>query len=253
MLSIALIDDESSARNSARNVLHQYFPQVSIAGEAGTVAEGYELIQSTQPDVVLLDIDMPDGTGFDLLGKWKDPPFKVIFITAFDQFAVKAFQFSAFDYLLKPFDPQSLVEDIRKLLDSSAQGQGIASQQLELLFETLRSQQANRLLIPHQYGFHVVPLSDLLYIQAEGSYSMLHSKTGPTITSSRSIAVYESLLPAAHFQRVHQSYLLNLLEVRSFQMGDDMEALLSGGQKIPVSRRKKQDFLDALRRISLGN
>lgn len=252
MFNIALIDDEPSARTVARELLTENFPEVRIVGEAGGIKEGHKLIETTKPDLVLLDIDMPDGTGFDLLGQWKEPPFKVIFITAFDQFAVKAFQFAAFDYLLKPFDPLALLHDIQKLLQAGSTPPYPAPQQLDALFTTVASKKPDRLLIPHQNGFHVIPLEELLCVQSEGSYSYLYSKNQSKILSSRPIAQYEEMLPAGVFQRVHQSYILNLLEVRAFSQGDDMEISLSNGQKVPVSRRKKQEFLESMRRLSLG-
>ncbi len=252
MLNIALIDDEPSARNLARELLTGHFPDVRIVGEAGGIREGQALIENTKPDLVLLDIDMPDGTGFDLLGQWKEPPFKVIFITAFDQFAVKAFRFAAFDFLLKPFDPQVLIRDVQKLLQAGHPPLHPAPQQLDALYATVASKKPDRLLIPHQNGFHVIPLEELLCIQSEGSYSFLFSKSQSKILSSRPITQYEEMLPAEFFQLVHQSYLLNLLEVRAFSQGDDMEASLTKGQKIQDTRRKKQDYLDAMRRLSMS-
>ena len=248
MLKIALIDDEPSARTVARAVLAENFPDVRIVGEAGGIREGYKLIEDKMPDLVLLDIDMPDGTGFDLLGQWKEPPFKVIFITAFDRFAIRAFQFAAFDFLLKPLDPLALIHDVQKLLRAGAPP---PPEQLDALFSTFAAKKPDRLLIPHQSGFHVVPLEELLCIQSEGSYSCIYSTSQVKILSSRPISQYEEMLPAEVFQRVHQSYMLNLLEVRAFSQGDDMEVTLANGQKIPVSRRKKQEFLEAMRRLSL--
>lgn len=248
LLNIALIDDEPSARNIARELLTGNFPEVRIVGEAGSVREGQILLERAKPDLVLLDIDLPDGTGFELLGQWKEPPFKVIFITAYDQFAVRAFQFAAFDYLLKPFDPVALTHDVQKLLHS---GSPPTPPQLDALYTSIATQKPDRLLIPYQTGFHVILLEELLCIQSEGSYSYLYSKNQPRILSSCPIAQYEDMLPAGIFQRVHQSYILNLLEVRAFSQSDDMEATLANGQKIPVSRRKKQAFLEVMRRLSL--
>ncbi len=250
MLQIALVDDEPSARTLTRNLLAENFPQARIVGEAGNVAEGYALLQNTRPDLVLLDIDMPDGTGFDLLNRWETPPFKVIFITAFDQFAIKAFQCAAFDYLLKPFDPFLLIQGVQRLLESERLP-NTTLQQLEALNSTFEKKRPDRLLIPHQNGFHVVPLEELLFVQSEGSYSYISSKNQSKILSSRPIAQYEDLLPAHDFLRVHQSYILNLREVRTFEQGDYTEATLSNGQKVPVSRRKKLEFVEALRKLSV--
>ncbi|MBL7827757.1 MAG: response regulator transcription factor [Saprospiraceae bacterium] len=252
VFQIALVDDEPSARAVARELLIESFPEVRIVGEAGGVQEGFELLNRTRPDLVLLDIDMPDGTGFDLLSRWDNPPFKVIFITAFDQFAIKAFQFSAFDYLLKPLDPLMLLNDVQKLIGAISQPSLIPAIQLQTLLASIQRGHADRLLIPHQTGFHAVPLDELLFIQSEGSYSYIYSKNNLKILSSRPIAQYEQLLPPETFQRVHQSYLLNLREVRSFEQGDDMEATLSSSHKVPISRRKKQEFIEAMKRMSLG-
>lgn len=253
-MKVAIVDDEPGARTVARALLTENFPQLQIAGEAGGVAEAQKLIETTRPELVFLDIDMPDGTGFDLLARWEKPPFEVIFVTGLDQFAVRAFRCAAIDYFLKPLDPRLFMEGVSRFLDAPNRhlaNPAFPDTQLTALRTNFEQKRPDRLLIPHQTGFHVVLLSDLLSIHSDGSYCTIFSRKQPKIFTSRSIAAFDEMLFGCGFLRVHQSYLLNLQEVVGFESGDQAEAILSDGQRIPVSRRKKAEFEEATRRVAI--
>lgn len=255
-MKVALIDDEPGARAVARELLAEHFPQLRIAGEAGSVQEAQKLIESTRPELVFLDIDMPDGTGFDLLARWEKPPFEVIFITGLDQFAVRAFRCAAIDYFLKPLEPALFRQGVARFIEAfRLRNQPLPhplfpGEQLTALRQNLDQKRPDRLLITNQAGFHVVLLADLLSIHSDGSYSTIFSKKLPKIFTSRAISSFDEMLFGCGFLRVHQSHLLNLNEVVGYDGGDQAEAILSDGQRIPVSRRKKAAFEEAIRQLA---
>ncbi len=251
MLKTVLIDDEPAARAVTRSLLAEHFAdRLAVVGEAAGVAEGQALLERARPDLVFLDIDMPDGTGFDLLERWPEvPPFGVIFVTAFGHFAIRAFRFAAFDFMVKPLSPSLFREGVARFIEKK---QRVEAVQLEVARQLLGTERPpDRLLVPHAGGFEVVVLSELLCLESDGSYSTLFSKNRPPVVSSRHLADFEKMLPEPPFMRVHQSFVINLREVTGFESGDTADAVLTGGKRVPVARRRRAEFVEAVGRLAL--
>ncbi|MFT4683053.1 MAG: two-component system LytT family response regulator [Flavobacteriales bacterium] len=239
MIRTVIIDDEEDARSTLRAFLKQYCPQAEVVGEADGVQEGYRKILGENPDLVLLDIQMEDGTGFDLLEKIRSPQFQVIFTTAFDEFAIKAFKYSAIDYLLKPIDPDELIEAVSKVKRTP-------SEQIEHLMEYRKRGSTDRLTLSSLDGITVVKMANILRLESESNYTNFHLATGERILVPRSMKEFEALLPKSTFFRSHQSHIINLDFVKKFVKEDGGYILMSDGTEVLVARRRKDEFLSFL-------
>ncbi len=246
MLSVAIIDDEPAARLLIRTILEARRPDVYIAGEAGSVEEGISLLQKTTPDLLLLDIALKDGTGFDLLNRWTGQLFQVILITAFDTFAVKAFRYSALDFLVKPFDPEDLVAAVDK---ATRQMSEWLPRQLANLLTTQHKQVFEKIALPSAEALHLVTVKDILRLESDAGYTTVFVFGGERILVSRTIKDFEELLPENSFFRVHQSHIINLHFAQKVLREDGGYVLLSDGAKLPISRRRKEEFMEALLRF----
>lgn len=250
MLSVAIIDDEPAARQLIRTILEEKMPDVHIAGEVSGVEEATILLQKLKPDLVLLDIALKDGTGFDLLNRWTGPPFQVIFITAFDTFAVKAFRYSALDFLVKPFDPADLVSAIGKAAQpmSAQQVSAWLPKQLANLLATKERKAFEKIALPSAEALHLVIVKDIVHLESDAGYTTVFITGGERIVVSRTIKDFEELLPENSFFRIHQSHIINLKFARKVLREDGGYVLLSDGAKLPISRRRKEEFMEALLR-----
>ncbi|WP_298221813.1 LytTR family DNA-binding domain-containing protein [Flavobacterium sp.] len=235
MLRTIVIEDEDLIRKMIVNMVKN-IDAVNFIGEAGSVHEGVILAEATQPDLILLDIQLRDGSGFTLLEKLMTKP-KVIFITAYDEYAIKAIRLGALDYLLKPIDEEELEKAIRKVFQQS--------QYAEPFSETaaMLSENANKLLLRTQEGLHILRMETILYCHGEGSYTQFHLKDGSKIMVSKPLKEYDSLLPENQFARCHQSYIVNLNEVNRIDKSDLI--IMTNRDEIPLSSRKKKWFIDS--------
>ncbi|MCB2222042.1 MAG: LytTR family DNA-binding domain-containing protein [Bacteroidetes bacterium] len=249
MLKTIIVDDEDHVRGTLGKFLEKYCPKVTIAGEAGSVQEAYEVISKIQPDLVLLDIQLGDGTGFDLLKKFELPPFKVIFITAHDEFAVQAFKVSALDFILKPVNPIELQEALTK-------AQQVLQDELRIKLEALETnlQKENsagkKIVIKTLENIYVIDTNDIVYCESDGSYTTIFTIENETIVSSKPIKEYDELLTTYGFFRVHRSYLINLAFIKRFEKQDGGYVILSENAKVPVASRKRDELIELLDHIS---
>ena len=241
MIRTVIIDDEEDARSTLRAFIKQYCPQAEVVGEADGVQEGYRKILGEDPDLVLLDIQMEDGTGFDLLEKIRSPHFQVIFTTAFDEFAIKAFKYSAIDYLLKPIDPDELIEAVSK-----AKHTNTPTEQIEHMLDYRKTGATDRLTLSSQEGITVVKMANILRLESESNYTNFHLVSGERILVPKSMKEFENLLPKATFFRTHQSHIINLEYVKKFVKEDGGYILMSDGTEVLVARRRKDEFLSFL-------
>lgn len=247
--SAVVIDDEKYARENLAMLLGEYCPQVQLAGTADGVENGFELIESVQPDVVFLDIRMPSGAeGFDLLKKPFKNKFLVIFVTAFRDYAVEAFNANAIHYLLKPVDIEELIaavnkvgHQLRQLNQSPDQFIGY-QQKLELIMKELSPMQ-QRIQVHHSKGIKLIDPREILYVEADGNCSIIHLQGGSKYLDTRTLKVYSTLLPADKFIRVHRSFLVNTEEVEELIRSGGNWLKMKNGHKIPVSRSRIADFL----------
>lgn len=243
MIKAVIIDDIEQARTTFKKDLEEYSKDVQVIGEAGGVVEGAKLLKNVKPDILFLDIQMQDGSGFDLLDLLNEIPFKIIFITASDAHAIKAFRYAAIDYLLKPVDPDELVNAIDKF-----RGQRLDEQKkYDLLNETLKNsgKKSERLALHSQNKIDLVNISDIIRCESEVNYTVFFLTGGRQIVVSKTLKEYEEILSNHHFYRVHQSHLVNTKYIKEFVKSDD-ELIMTEGKSIPVSSRKRPEVVQML-------
>lgn len=253
-LRAVIIDDETNAREALTNLIRIVSPEVNICGEARNADSGIELIRRERPNLIFLDIQMPGKSGFDLLSSFEKVDFGVIFTTAYQEYAIRAFRFSAIDYLLKPIDPDELQTAVGKFRDRTG---SVNPEQLQILQEQLDPVRAPRLItrkrndnqriaLPTAEGIHFVQMTDIIQCESLGSYTKFHLVKGPTIVVSRLLKEYEEILDNYYFFRVHQSNIINLEHIKRYVKGDGGQVWMSDNTEIEVSRRRKEEFLSLL-------
>jgi two-component system LytT family response regulator len=241
MIRAVIIDDEQPAREVVANFLTEYCPDVEIVAKASSVSTGYNAIRRTSPDLVFLDIQMPDGKGFDLLNKFESIDFKIIFITAYSEYAIRAFRFSAIDYLLKPVKIDELIDAVDRV--RKAGRSGLSAEIVSSLMNNLREGSAKQstLIIPNIKGFDVLRVPDIIMCQADGYCTNFHIAGQRKVVSSKNLKHFSELLIDQNFLRVHHSYLVNLNHVTGYTRQG--EILLSEGLKAYLGDSYKNDFV----------
>lgn len=243
MLRAVVIDDIESIRKENIAVIQSVCPDVSIIGEAANVASGIQLIKQVAPDLVFLDVEMPDGTGFDLLQKLSPIPFKVIFITGYEDFAIRAFRFSAIDYLLKPLDSKELRDAVTKA--SSALSKEAFDVKLYNLFSNLeRPRELQKLILKTTDKIYSVNIQDIVHCKSDKNYTTFHFINAPKLIVSTNLKEYETLLSPYNFFRTHKSHLINMAYFDHFIKSDGGNTIMmKNNTTIPLSIRKKEEFL----------
>jgi two-component system LytT family response regulator len=249
MLRTIIIDDEAHMRQTLEKMVGRFCPNIKLLATADGVQSGVEKIRKHHPDLILLDIKMKDGTGFDLLKQLHPVDFKVIFITAYDQYAIKAFKFSAIDYILKPVDPDELAEAVRKAEETK---QKDFSTQLANLEEQIHTQdKANKKIILKTLdNIHLIKIRNINYCESEGSYCAIHLLNGKKILVSNILKDYDELLKDAGFYRVHKSYLINMRHIERFEKTDGGYVVLENEIKVPVASRKREELMEMFERLA---
>lgn len=244
MIKAVLIDDIEQARMTFRKDLEVYASDIEVIGEASGVVEGAKLLRQVQPDIVFLDIQMQDGTGFDLLDILTEIPFKIIFITASDAHAIKAFRYAAIDYLVKPVDPDELVQALEKFRKENRN----ETDNYKLLNESLKqgSQRQERLALHAQDKIHIVQIADIIRCESSVNYTEFFFKNANRILVSRTLKDFEDILSDQGFYRVHQSHLVNTKMIREFVKTEGGHLIMTDGKMIPVSTRKRADVVKML-------
>ena len=245
MIRAVIIDDEEEGRNTVYNILTQYCNFVSVIGQADGVVKGRDLILTKQPELVFLDIQMADGTGFDLLEQLPKVEFRVIFVTAYDQYALKAIKYSALDYILKPIDPQQLIDAVNKfrMMESNFR---IVAEQIKTLFGYKSG--FEKIALPTSEGLRFVKVEDIIRCESDNNYTNFFLKTGEKILVTKTLKDYEETLTDSNFIRIHQSHLINLTYVERYIKGEGGSVVMSDGSEVEVSRRRKENFLDKMAR-----
>lgn len=249
MINALIIDDEFSARQNLKNLLSLFCPQVKIIGEADGVQDGIRSLNKRTLDLVFLDIYMNDGSGFDLLDAFPEPPFDIVFTTAYDQFALKAFDYHAINYLLKPINPEKLVSTIDRL--QSALGQSKGTSQFSNLVEDIRTKQFDKITLSTKEGLFVIPLNDIICLESSGGYTTFHRVNGERITIAKTIKEYEEILPRTDFFRIHRSYIVALKYIKGIMAEEGGYLLTINNTKLPIARRKREDLIGLLKKDSL--
>ncbi|MCQ2376339.1 MAG: LytTR family DNA-binding domain-containing protein [Salinivirgaceae bacterium] len=243
MYKIAIIDDEFSGRDIVRHNLRQYSNVIELIADADSVQSGVKLIDTLKPDIVFLDIQMQDGTGFDLLQQVQERNFKVVFVTSFDNFAIKAIKFNAADYLLKPIDPDMFEEAFEKVLNSLKDRQVYVS--VEQFNNNFNKFDKIGLMLNDCIKF--VPIDSIVFCAAEGNYSKFRFCDDiEDMLVCRNLKYYEDILPENKFIRVSRSNIININKVDSFVKGEVPVVVMADGTQIEVSRRRKDPLFEML-------
>lgn len=242
-LRTLIVDDEELARKNLEFLLKDYCPNVEVLGTAGSMKEAARFLKTNNIDLLLLDIEMPNGSGFELLESIKeDINFKIIFITAYHEYALKAFKYSAVDYILKPINPEELEMSIEKALAASSVE---SKDKIEALMDNMlkRGEQFNKIALPSMEGLQFVPLDDIMYCESQDNYTQFFLVDGKKIMVSKTIKFFEDALDDSKFFRVHRSNIINLKYIDKYVKGEGGYVVLKQGARIPVSRRRKESFL----------
>lgn len=240
-----IIDDEPKSRNTIKNYIAKYAPALEIIGEGDSVKTGSELIETKKPDLVFLDVEMGDGTGFDLLGLITHTDFKLIFCTSHEKYAIKAFRFSAIDYLLKPVDPDIFQSAINKVTSGNIS----AKTQLEIL-KTNQSE-FKRIALSTSEGITLVDIDSIIRMESNSNYTSFFLENNSLILASKTLKEFDDLLSESGFIRIHKSHLVNAKFIMKYIKGDGGWIVMSDGSKVEVSRRKKDILLQFLTNIQI--
>ncbi len=248
MIKAVIIDDESALRDINRSLLNDNFPNIEIVGEADSVNSGIELIKNSNPDIVLLDIEIKGGTGFNILQKVKSYNFKLVFITAFNHFAIKAIKFSAIDYILKPVNEFEFINAIENTL------QKIESHEMEKQVSNFfdhyeKKTQSKKIVLRTSEAMHIIDISDIIYCQSDNSYTSFYLSDSKKIIVSRTLKEFSELLEDYDFLRPHQSYLVNLNFIKKVDKSDGGFIIMNNGKEIPVSTRRKHVLMQILDKL----
>lgn len=234
-----IIDDEKNGRENLAGLVRQYCPQLKIVAEAATVDEAIEKINEFQPRLIFLDIEMPGGNGFKLLEHFKTFPFEVIFVTAYDNYAIKAIRFSASDYILKPINLNELIDAVEKV--SQRIRQQIENERIRQLYQNSLHPSNPKIGLPTGERIEFVEVKTIIRCQGESNYTHLYFTTKKPLLVAKSLVEFEELLADHGFIRVHKSHLVNLNHVTSISKNDGGILTMSNGDSVLISRRRK-DF-----------
>ncbi|WP_161596911.1 LytR/AlgR family response regulator transcription factor [Chitinophaga vietnamensis] len=241
MLTAIIIDDEKKGRIALREKLLNYCPEVMLTGEAVDGAGGLQLIKEQQPDIVFLDIEMPRMDGFEMLNQLPHKKFSLIFTTAYDQYAIKAIKYAAFDYLLKPIDIEELRSAVKRI---NEQSQDTTEKKLEALQQNLQAKpHLSKIAIPTLEGLLFFNTTDIIHLEARSNYTYIYFANCPGLLASRTLKDFEELLPTDTFFRTHHSHIINLNYIKRYIKGDGGQIEMQDGSCVMVSRRKKEEFL----------
>ena len=252
MITAILIDDDINLRNGMKALLERTAPEIQIIGEADSVETGVVLMKKTQPQVVFLDIHLGDGSGFDILeevSKSVKINSQIVFITAHEQYAIKAFRFSALDFLLKPVDPEELEKVIEKVKSIVHKNDSVAH--IDLLLENIRKKVDNfkRIALSNADGVHLFEISDIIRCESLDNYTKFYIKNNKPILISKTLKEYEELLAEHGFERIHQSHLINLNYLKSYIKKDGGYVVMADETHLPISHRKKERLQEILKTI----
>ncbi len=247
MLRAIIIDDEQAAITSIECILNEFCPTVEIVGKAESADEGLSLISERNPDIVFLDIEMPHLNGFGLLEKIGKRNFDVVFITAHNNYAIKAFKYSAVDYILKPVEINEIVDAVTKIEGFKKK---VIYSDYTTLFENLHSEIPKKLVVTTNKGRENINIDDIICVTADGSYSEFSLKNGRKIITSKNLKEYQELFNGREFFRPHKSFLVSISHIKRYNFNGVGYIEMSNDLRVPISRRKKADFIELMNRIS---
>jgi len=246
MLTAIIIDDETSSRSSLRQKLTRHCADITIIGECENGEEGVKDIEEKKPDIIFLDVEMPRMNGFTMLQQLRNKNFEVVFVTAYDHYAIQAIKFSALDYLVKPVEIADLKVAVEKAVEKRKITAG--NERLELLLQNLKNdkKELQRIAIPSLDGFQFVETESIIYLEANSNYTCFYLTNNAKITVAKTLKDFEELLPASIFIRIHHSYIINKNLVEKYINGKGGQVVMKNGIVLDVARRKKEEFMKAI-------
>jgi two-component system LytT family response regulator len=248
-LKTIIVDDEPDAVNFIDSIVKEYCPKLEVVGKAHSAKDGAKLIIEKTPDIVFLDVEMPHGSGFDMLANFPVKTFDVIFITAFNHYAIKAIKFSAVDYILKPININEFIKAVEKVTDKKS-NHGNKGANFTALLENVRSAMPSKLAIPTSEGMEYLNTREILRVEADRSYSWFYLVDRRKILVSRNLKEYQELLSDRNFFRTHNSHLINLEHVKKYIRHEGGAVELIDGSQVPISRGKRDLFLLQMAKLS---
>jgi len=245
MISVIVVDDEQKARETIINILGLSNLDFKISGEADSVNSAYDLINKKHPDLVLLDINLPDGTGFDLIKMFSHINFKVIFITAHEEYAIKAFKFSALDYILKPITAGDLIQAVEKADET------ISKEENEIKINAVLSnlEKIKKIVLKTAESIHIVQVKNIIRCEADVNYTTFYLDNGESLLVSKTLKEYSELLETSGFFRTHQSHLVNFDHILRYDKTEGGHLVMNDESIVPVSSRKKDDLFKLFERM----
>ncbi|MCU4162576.1 LytR/AlgR family response regulator transcription factor [Carboxylicivirga caseinilyticus] len=240
-----IVDDEPKSRNNLRDLLKEYCQQVDLIGEAASAGEALKLLNEKQPELVFLDIEMPGGSGFDLLKSLSKQSFEVIFVTAFDKYGIQAVKFCAVDYILKPIDILELSRAVEKAhlqINQKKENQRLA----ELVANLDRSDEEKRLALPLLDKIEFVIINQIIRIEADGNYSRIFLNNKQEYMVCKTLKEYHEILQTYGFLRTHQSHLINTHQIKAYVKTDGGYILMQDNSNVPISRQKKEEVMKVI-------
>ncbi len=241
-----IIDDKKSVISTLSHILTNYCKNVEIIGTAENVENGVICINETKPDLIFTDIEMPDGTGFDLLNQSQSRNAEIVFITAHNEYAIKAFEFSAIHYILKPFNHEDVVKAVNRF--EYIHHERNTGQKIDLLNHNLQKDD-KRIALPTNECIEIIDINSIIYCESVKDYLIFYLNNKKEVTITKSISSYEKLLSGFGFYRIHHSYLVNMKHIKRYTRGRGGYVLMSNGAKLDVSARRKQAFLMELNQL----
>ncbi|MEM9916643.1 MAG: LytTR family DNA-binding domain-containing protein [Bacteroidota bacterium] len=242
MIKTVIIDDEPNSRELLANMLELQRQKIELLGTANDVPSGIELIRTTRPELVFLDIEMPGGDGFEVLNAFKEIFFKVIIVTGYDQYAIKAIKYAAMDYLLKPIDLEELDLAIVKFEASKGKNETNNVHFLKSNYTRGAKEEMSQIVLPGHKKYAVVQLDEIIKIEAQGNYAIFYLENQETHIVTHSLSYYEELLPSNLFFRIHKSYIINCMKVESYEPGRAGQVFLIDGTALSIAARRKVAF-----------
>ena len=244
MLRVVIVEDEVHSREALRSLLLEFCEGIEIVGIADDIETAVPLIQQSNPDILFLDVELQTGTGFDLLDQLGEINFDIVFTTAFEQYAVKAIKLSSIDYLLKPID----IEELQKAVEKAKvkRDHDLQRLKLETLMSNLGPASKKKICLSTNEGMEFINIQDIVFCEANGAYTKFILTNGTTILVSKNLKEYETILPDQSFMRVHNSFLINLAEVKKFVKSEGGYILMKNNSQISISPKKRDEFLERM-------
>ncbi|MBO5957592.1 MAG: response regulator transcription factor [Bacteroidales bacterium] len=248
MIRCVIVEDEEMARKVLKSLLAQYCQDVMVCAEADDIVSGKNMIETFHPDLVFLDIEMPGGSGFKLLTSIEDKDFEVVFITAYEQFAIKAIRHDALDYILKPIDPKELVAAVEKVKE--AKYKKTLKKQYDSLLKNLDPEQlvVRKISLSTADKIHLINVDDIIRCESDNYYTIIFFKDGTSLMVSKTLKEIDQKLEEYDFVRTHKSHLVNMRCIKNF-IKDEMMVVMTDDTKVPVSKRKKERILEVINNL----